>query len=66
MTCIFCLLLLHNHIILDERGSSAKFSETCESTTIVAIVSFKQLSMQFVTQVRAFKMYVGFYPAPLK
>lgn len=67
MTYFFvCLLLLHNHNILDERGSFAKFGETHELTTIVAIVSFKQLLIQLMTQVRAFKMNVGFYPVPLK
>ena len=67
MTCFFaCLLLLHNHNILDKRGSFAKFGETHESTTIVATVSFKQLSIQLMTQVRAFKMCIGFYPSPLK
>lgn len=66
MFLFVCLLLLHDHNILDERGSFAKFGETHEPTTIVAIVSFKQLLIQLMTQVRAFKMYVGFYPAPLK
>ena len=64
ITCFF--LLLHNHNTLVERGSLAKFSEIPESTRIVVIVSFKQLMVQLVTRVRAFKMHVRFYPAPLK
>lgn len=68
-------LLLNNSIV--EAGISAKFSEILESTKIVfseilestriaAIESFKQLMMQLVTQVRAFKMHVSFYTVPLK